>query len=420
MKISPARTAAYDILSQIERGTAHSSALLPQFESKLEPQDRGLCHELVLGVLRNQILLDRQIDALTGGRKIDVEIRRILRLALYQLSSLDRVPSHAAVNEAVNMVLRAKKTSARGFVNAVLRKFQKSPPEIGFHDEADRLAVSTSHPRWLVDRWIRVFGEHAATELLEFDNRTPDSEFRWTLRTTDSVRKSVERPDAPNRAEYLRELAANGKIYFQDRGSQMVAGAVQLRVGESFLDVCAAPGGKATLVALDSAAGRNLLVAGDVNQRRIKTLAENCRNQGADAVRIVQFDAAGPLPFADGSFDVVLVDAPCSGTGTIRRNPEIRHHLAESDFESFAGKQLEILTNASKLIKQGGRVIYSTCSLEREENEDVCEGFLRGDDSFRLVAAPVPSEFLTPEGYARTFPPRDKMDGFFVAVLEKK
>ncbi|MBK7708995.1 MAG: 16S rRNA (cytosine(967)-C(5))-methyltransferase RsmB [Acidobacteria bacterium] len=420
MKIAPARSAAFEILLQIELGTAHSSALLPIYEETLGPEDRGLCHELVLGVLRKQIMLDRQIDALTGARKIDIEVRLILRLALYQLSFLDRVPDHAAVNDAVNLAVKAKKTSAKGFVNAILRKFRKEPPELAYADELDRLSVETSHPRWLLERWIGEFGEGVAGQFARFNNETPDVEFRWTLKSTDAVRTSLERPDVPNRSEYLRELAANGKIYFQERGSQFVAGAVQLNDGERFLDVCAAPGGKTTPVALNSKGKRVQIAAGDLSAKRIATLAENCRNQGAGFVDIVRFDAAAALPFADGAFDVVLVDAPCSGTGTIRHNPEIRYLINATEISALAAKQLAIMESASKVVKSDGRLVYSTCSMEREENEAVCGEFEMRNTDFERVAPDVPEEFITAEGYARTFPVRDRIDGFFVAMFRKK
>ena len=148
-------------------------------------------------------------------------------------------------------------------------------------------------------------------------------------------------------------------------------------------------------------------------------MQENCLRQGAASINVLQYDAENALPFADECFDVVLIDAPCSGTGTIRHNPEIRYFLQENDFSELSIKQLKILNNASKLIKSGGRIIYSTCSLEKEENEEVCGKFLSENDGFRLVNPNVSPKFLTAEGFARTFPQRDKMDGFFIAVFEK-
>jgi 16S rRNA (cytosine967-C5)-methyltransferase len=417
MKIAPARVAAYEILLRVARDRAHSVALLAEYEPKLSSADRRLCHQLVLGTLRRLIPLDRLIDEAAGKRTIDSEVRTILRLGFYQLLHLDRVPVHAVVNDSVNLVVRARKSSARGFVNAILRKAQTRGEARVPAEGIDGLSVATSHPVWLLERWRRQFGEEGAREIAEFGNVQPAPSFRWTLRTTDAVRASVARCTEASRGEYLRELAANGKIYFQDPGSQIVARAVRLGEGESFLDVCAAPGGKATLVALEHSYLGVRIVAGDISERRTATLASNCRNQGADSIEIVRFDAGGFLPFAPASFDKILVDAPCSGTGTIRSNPEIRYNLSEADIRGFASKQLKILENASKCLKPGGTLVYATCSLETEENEEVCEAFLARNPAFRKIAPAVPEVMLTAGGFARTVPFRDGTDGFFLAAF---
>ncbi|MEP6903516.1 MAG: methyltransferase domain-containing protein, partial [Actinomycetota bacterium] len=230
----------------------------------------------------------------------------------------------------------------------------------------------------------------------------------------------AENENIENEKKYLRELAENGKIYFQDEGSQMVGNTVELNEGEKFLEVCAAPGSKTTQISSKfQIPNSRFLVAGDLYFQRVKILQANCRKQGVDFVNVLQYDAENALPFADESFDVVLLDAPCSGTGTIRHNPEIRYFLEQKDFAELAAKQLKILSNASKLIKRGGRLIYSTCSLEKEENEAVSEKFLVEDTDFQLIKPNLPEKFLTAEGFARTFPQNDKMDGFFIAVFEK-
>jgi 16S rRNA (cytosine967-C5)-methyltransferase len=415
--VSPARAAAFQILTKVETDKAFSSVLLPAFERNLEPLDRGLCHELTLGVLRKQIYLDRLIEKLTGGKKIDLAVKIILRLALYQLIFLDRIPPHAAINDAVTLTGKAKKTSAKGFVNAVLRKFTREKIELEPATEVEKLAVETSHPEWLIEKWVRDFGFSKAAALAAENNQTPELNFRFTAKTTEAIKKSLEAENVDK--NYLRELAENGKIYFQDEGSQIVGNAVALRENESFLDLCAAPGSKATQIANYELRITNLIVAGDLYWPRVKILRENCRNQGVGFVNIVQYDAENGLPFADESFDAVLLDAPCSGTGTIRHNPEIRYFLQEKDFTELSSKQLKILRGASKLIKRGGRIIYSTCSFEKEENEDVIAEFLKEGPGFRLVKPQTDERFLTPDGFARTFPPRDKMDGFFIAVFEK-
>jgi 16S rRNA (cytosine967-C5)-methyltransferase len=439
MNVSPARLASFEILSKIEREKAFSSVLLPLYEEKLAlAKDRALCHELTLGVLRNQIYLDRVIDYLTKGKKLDAAVRISLRLGLYQLWRLDKIPAYSAINESVNLVQRAKKTSAKGFVNAVLRRAQSEKIEPEFIDEVDKLAVETSHPRRLIERWIKQFGFAETEKLARANNQTPPLAFRLTAKSAESGKTigilqklGVEMSESatvsggwivrkPN--EMLFAYAGDGRIYFQEESSQLVAEAVNLQPGESFLDVCAAPGSKTTLLAGQSAKFKtqNLIVAGDFYESRVRFLKQSAENQGVKNLNLAVYDAENALPFADETFDVVLLDAPCTGTGTIRRNPEIRYFLAEKDFAELAAKQLAILKNASKALKRGGRLIYSTCSLEREENEQVVRKFLAQSDGFETARPGLNEKFLTSEGFARTFPQRDGTDGFFIAVLGKR
>jgi 16S rRNA (cytosine967-C5)-methyltransferase len=419
MKISPARLAAFEILSKIENEKAFSSVLLPFYEEKLEAKDRSLCHELTLGVLRKQIYLDRIIEKLTSGKKLDSAVKVILRLAIYQLEFLNKIPAHAAINEAVNLVQKAKKTSAKGFVNAVLRRFTREKIELAFADQIERVSVETSHPRWLIEKWAAQFGAAETEKLAYANNETPKLDFRFTAKTTEAVKNSLQKENVENEKSYLRELAENGKIYFQDAASQMVAKVVDLQSGESFLDVCCAPASKFSLVNYRVGEPRGLFVGGDLYEQRLKTARKTCERVGAKNYRLTVYDAEKSLPFADGSFDAILLDAPCSGTGTIRHNPEIRYFLREEDFAELSGKQLSILENASKALKTGGRLIYSTCSLEREENETVTAHFLAKNARYKVVKPNLPETFITADGYARTFPARDRMDGFFIAVFSK-
>lgn len=420
MKISPARIAAFEILTKIETEKAFSSVLLPLYEEKLEQIDRGLCHEITLGVLRRQIYLDKLIEKLTNGKKLDSAVKIILRIALYQLNFLDKIPAHAAINDAVNLTQRAKKTSAKGFVNAVLRRFTREKIELNFNDEVERISVETSHPRWLIEKWSSEFGIAEAEKLAVANNETPKSDFRFTAKTTEAVKRSLENENIVNERGFLRELAENGKIYFQERASQMVAEVVGLKENESYFDVCCAPGSKFSFVNYLSKTNDKLFVGGDLYEQRLKTVKKTCKNVGAKNYSLLAYDAEKSLPFAESSFDAVLLDAPCSGTGTIRHNPEIRYFLAEKDIAELSLKQRAILQNASKLVKHGGRLIYSTCSLESEENEQICTEFLAENDAFYQVRPNVAEKFLTKEDFARTFPQRDKMDGFFIAEFAKK
>jgi 16S rRNA (cytosine967-C5)-methyltransferase len=433
MKLSPARTAAYDILLKIETEHAYSSTLLANHEKKLIPVDRGLCHEIVLGVLRRQMLLDRYIEVYTGERKLDIEIRIILRIGLFQVYYLDRVPDHAVVNEGVGLARRARKSSARGLVNAVLRSAIREKPILEFKDEVEQISVETSHPEWLIRHWTEQIGCNVASELAHANNEAPPIAFRKTIKGSliqlpDNVIESrlvAECFVAIHSSEELRVLADSGEIYFQDEASQMVSKAVTIGPGERFLDVCASPGGKTTALAYNVANSRELqgdalMIAGDLTWRRVKLLYETCQKQNSDFVHIVQYDATEALPFDDEQFDTVLIDAPCTGTGTIRHNPEIRYFLSPDDFIRMQKTQIAILGNASSLVRTGGRLVYSTCSLEREENEDVCEQFLSSFAGWQRTEPAVPEIFLTREGYARTYPHRDGLDGFFIATFQRR
>lgn len=419
MKVSPARAAAFDILFRIETERAFSSTLLPTYEEKLSPADRGLTHDIVLGVLRRAIYLDRLIDVFANGKKLDTEVRIALRMGLYQLYFLERIPAYSAISESVELVRHAKKSSAAGFVNAILRRATRGRPELKFSDEIDRISVGTSHPRWLVERLAEQFDLERAASIAQANNEIPRVAFRvinggegeWTTSNLVDGTYVVNRID-----DRLRELQSQNTIYFQEEGSQMIAAAVDVPNGGSFLDVCAAPGGKTGMIELRNSHAK-FVVAGDLHTKRVEFLKENCQKQGATSVNIVQYDATKELPFADESFDSILLDAPCSGTGTIRHNPEIRYFLQPDDIAELSHKQQLMLQNASKLVKKGGTLVYSTCSLEPEENEVVVNEFLAQNAEFEKLSPNVPERFITTDGFARTWPDRDSIDGFFVAVV---
>ncbi len=428
MKISPARNAAFDCLLRVETERAFTSVLLPLFEETLTPVDRGLFHELVLGSLRRRIWLDRVIDELSNGKKLDVEVRVAIRLGLYQLHFLNKIPQYSAINESVNLVQRAKKTSAKSFVNAILRRASREIPNLIFSDEIDRLSVEHSHPRWLVEKWNAQLGLVETEKLLQANNTTPKLNFRFIADAGEKYKSLITNALPSDSVDgcyilddggkQIFELIGQGKIYIQDAASQLTAQTVKVPVGGLFLDVCAAPGSKTGLIAPRNSDAA-LIAAGDIHTHRVKFLQENCQRQGVN-VAVVQYDAEISLPFADETFDAVLVDAPCSGTGTIRHNPELRYFVRLDAFAELQAKQLSILQNASKLLKKGGVIIYSTCSIEREENEEVCEMFLNRSPHFKKIAPDVPQRLVTDDGFARTWPQRDDMDGFFIAAFVKE
>ncbi|MBA3442642.1 MAG: 16S rRNA (cytosine(967)-C(5))-methyltransferase RsmB [Pyrinomonadaceae bacterium] len=439
-KVSPARRAAFDILRRVEETDAYASVLLATSTDDLRPEDRGLCYELVLGVLRRQLWLDRIIEhyALRSADKLDTPVRLALRLGLYQLRFLARVPASAAVNESVNLAYEAKTGSAAALINAVLRRATREPdydPSADIVDPVEKLAVETSHPAWMIRRWIKQFGEDEARQLAEANNRTAPVAFRVnTLRAnaddvTDRLRAAGDLIEPSSlvpgawrmisgSSQSLRQLAREGLIYPQDEASQLVAHAVGARPGERVLDLCAAPGSKTTHIAM-LAQDQALMVAGDIHKHRLRVVGELAVRQGLASIRLIQFNAAEALPFADGLFDRVLVDAPCTGTGTLRHNPEIRWRIrAENIAQSAAGQQ-QILRCATRMVRPGGRLVYSTCSVEREENEDVVAALLEDHTAFKQV--PVAATSSLPQQTApvavRTWPHRDDVSGFFIATF---
>jgi 16S rRNA (cytosine967-C5)-methyltransferase len=415
--VSPARRAAFEILREVEAG-AFSSILLAEYEPQLKPADRALCHELVLGVLRWQLWLDKLVEhyAKRAVESLDLPVRIALRMGLYQLRFLTRVPASAAVNEAVNLVRSARVSSAAAFVNAVLRRAIREAdfdPSTAVVDPLEKLAIETSHPRWLVERWARQFGVEEAAAFARANNRVPPTAFRVVDRDfTDLENQLVLEPSkvaenawrVSGAASRLRELAAEGKIYLQDEASQLVAQTVEIQPGERVLDLCAAPGSKTTLMALranDSA----LIVASDRSPTRLNTVVKTGELQKLTSIKSVVLDATKSLPFDNSVFDRILIDAPCSGTGTLRRNPEIRYRISENDIHTLATQQKLFLQNATRVLKPGGQLVYSTCSVEREENEQVIDAFLATTANFQLTKM------------TRTWPHREGTDGFFIASL---
>jgi len=420
-EISPARVAAFNILQQVENG-AFSSVLLASQESNLQPLDRALCHELVLGVLRWQLFLDKIVEHFSKRRvdSLDAAVRIALRLGLYQLRFLTRVPASAAVNESVSLVRAARLSSATTFVNAVLRRAVREAeydPVANISDPLEKMAVQTSHPSWLIERWAKSFGVEEAEAFARANNTVPPTAFRVVanrasqseiLSRLSAAGAALESSDIVNGAwrvsgatSLLREMSAAGEIYLQDEASQLVADAMEVKRGERVLDLCAAPGGKTTLMA-DRVGDYATIVAADRSATRMATVNSTMQLHELKSIRPMILDATERLPFERESFDRVLVDAPCSGTGTLRANPEIRWRLAPKDFQNFAEQQKRILSRAVEVLKPGGRLVYSTCSVEREENEEVIE-----------------SIDLKPIKTLRTWPQHEGTDGFFISILEK-
>jgi 16S rRNA (cytosine967-C5)-methyltransferase len=441
MPLSPARRAAFDILRRVESEGAYASPLLAAADERLRDDDRSLCYELVLGVLRRQSWLDGALEHFAKRRMeaVDLPVRLALRLGLYQLRFLSRIPPSAAVNESVNLVRAAGLKSAASFANAVLRRATREPDYdsvASVSDPVAKLAIETSHPQWLVERWIAAFGFEEASALARANNEPAPVAFRLTARTSGDEAQRITnqltaagaelQPSkiAPNswrvighKPARLRELSREGLIYLQDEASQLVTHLLRAQPDNRVLDVCAAPGSKANHIA--SLVPGAFVVAADFYEHRLRTLRKLAATQGNDSIQVVVHDATCDLPFLEASFDRVLLDAPCSGTGTLRRNPEIRWRIRAADIAELASKQKRILANAAKMVRPGGTLLYSTCSLETDENETVAEHFIKEHAEFNQLRPDVAPELLTESGAIRSWPHRQDVDGFFMVVFRR-
>lgn len=437
--VSRARSAAFEVLRRVEDDGAYAGLLLATSNDDLRPDDRALCFELVMGVLRWQYWLDALIDhyAERKAESLDNPIRRALRMGLYELRFLSRIPASATVNETVNLAYQARMHSASGFMNAVLRRAIREKnydPSENIVDPSTRLSVATSHPLWLIERWVKAFGINVAEDFARSNNQAPPTSFRIISRCGEDqsvletlseagakVSRSLIAPEGwlvVGATATVRKLSAEGLIYLQDEASQLVGYALKVQKSDRILDVCAAPGSKTSHIAA-LAPDTATIIAGDLYGHRLRTLRETLCRTKAERVSILMYDASVCLPFPDQSFDRVLVDAPCSGTGTLRRNPEIKWRISTQDILDMADRQSCILSNAANLLRSGGRLVYSTCSIEADENEDVVSAFLRVHKDFKQVAVyedgPLPGE----DGSVRTWPQLDGSDGFFIAAFER-
>lgn len=448
--IAPARIAAYDILWAVSAGNADLPTAIAFARASLkDDRDRALATDIATGVQRWRAALDHLIAAFSKRPidRLDPEIVEILRLSAYQLLHLTRVPASAVVDDGVSLAKRAGKTSAAGFVNAVLRTISRKrealplPPRPA--DPLDRpaalayLSTTWSHPRWLVSRWYDRYGFDATEAWLRFNNApapltlranrfvvAPENLAKQLAAEGVVVRPGRFAPDAlivegtPPREAGLAE----GLYVVQDEASQLIALLAGIDPGARVLDTCASPGGKTTALAaaMDST---GLLVACDVRSRRMALLRRTVQASRATNVRLVQADLRQPLPFSR-PFDCVMVDAPCSGLGVLRRDPDIRWRRRESELVTLAARQTTMLRHAAAAVAPGGRLVYATCSSEPEENEAVTDRFLADTSDFVAIDARtdrsvVPPAVVDERGHLRTLPHVHGLEAFFGAVFQK-
>ena len=426
---------------RVEREDSFASELLhsQRFE-RLSDADHGLVTELVLGVLRWRSSLDAAIASASSQpiAKIDAEVLTAMRVGVYQLGWLERVPARAAINESVELVKAARKRSATGFVNAVLRKLAadrgwRDRPALATTPAA--LAETFAHPIWLVERWMAEFGIDCARKICEYDQQTPVTAIRLRDPEVENelLAAGIELAPGALLADARRVLSGEltkskafreSRVVIQDEASQLVAAL--LGRASRLLDCCAAPGSKTSAFA-----DRNpdaTVLAADLHPHRARLLRRLVR---ADHVHVIAADARD-LP-VNAHFDRVLADVPCSGTGTLARNPEIKWRLRSDDLTDLHARQGAILSSALSHVAPGGRMLYSTCSLELEEDEEVVNEVVNDARGYRLLDCTAELNNLRDSGrltwqdigsltsgpFLRTVPGMHPCDGFFAALIEK-
>ncbi|HSY75091.1 MAG TPA: 16S rRNA (cytosine(967)-C(5))-methyltransferase RsmB [Dongiaceae bacterium] len=392
---------------------------------QLSPADRGLCQEIVYGIVRWQSTLDWLIARKTNGREQKSALQNLLRLGLYQIFWLDRIPDHAAVHETVELAKQNGFGPQAGFVNAILRGYLREA------DETKKLlaelknsnpAIGFSHPQWLVEKWQKRFGEERTRQLLEWNNTPPKTFARVNTLKTDAG-KLIEKWREENveydfvRRDWLEEnlvfelkshpslnsLASfrDGWFYIQDPSTLLAPIELAPQPGETILDLCAAPGGKTTFIA-QQMNNEGKIIACDISEERLKLARENCQRLGVTCVETILSSALDAQP---STFDRILVDAPCSNTGVMRRRVDLRWRISPEEIFRLQQTQLDLLKLAAAKLKPGGVLVYSTCSLEPEENSEIVKEFLREHENFKL------------ESERELLPFADNVDGAFVARL---
>lgn len=449
MRVFDPRSAAVDVLTRVEKERSFLEPLLADRLSRASSardEDRALLTELAYGTLRLRNRLDWALEMCYRGdpAAMDGGLRSIIRVALYQLLCMDRIPDHAAVNEAVNLTKR-RFPGRQGLVNGLLRTILRCRDEerlfpVDGRDTREFLSRYHSHPPWLVEHWIDRYGFEETHDLCEANNSTPPFTLRVNRLATDPAgaihslaREGLEAartrwsPDGlaiSRRGGPSRDLdpVRRGYLQVQDEASQLVSFLVNPRPAECILDLCSGVGIKAChLAALMNNQGA--ITAVDTNAGKLKQGNELADLAGVTIIERVAADGrCGPGPRYRGQFDRILLDAPCSGLGTVRRKPEIKWSASPDECLELSRLQGELLRACPAYLKSGGVLVYVTCTMWAAENEDVVEKFLRENDEFRLVRPPSPIDagMIDEKGYFRTAPHRHGTDGFFGAVMVKQ
>lgn len=436
------RDAALSILLAIDKNQAYSNLLLHETikRHKIEAKDRALLTEITYGTLQYKMTLDFYLAPFIRG-KIDHWVRWLLRLSLYQMHYLTRIPPHAAVNEAVEIAKRRGHQGIASTVNGILRSIlrQGVPSLDSIEDPIERLSIETSHPQWLVERFVKNYGVEVATEMLHENNVPPVQTVRvnTTKATVAEVIASIEAEGVTAKQSDMMpeclhitngqpartQAFKDGLITIQDESSMIPANVLNPSPGMRVLDMCAAPGGKTTHLA-EKMGNEGSILATDLHPHKLDLIDHNTERLGIDIVQTAPIDGRKAPEFLQvESFDAVLVDAPCSGLGVIRRKPDIKYTKREEDLENLQTIQLALLTAAAKLLKQDGKLVYSTCTVDQQENEGTVKAFLAEHpemEAIQLEALPTKLAKKQVDGMLQVFPQDFGSDGFFVAAFRKK
>lgn len=433
------RDAALFVLMDVDKNQAYSNLLLTKHmnQHKIAGIDKGLMTELTYGTLQHKMTLDFFLAPIIKG-KLENWVQWVLRMAVYQIHYLDRIPNHAVVNEAVQLAKYHGHKGVSGLVNGVLRAFLRegAPSFDSIKDPLERLSIETSHPEWMLENWIQAFGFEKTEQIARQNNVAPPQTIRVNtmkisiddaIQALESegftVRKGIlpESLHVAGKTAATSTLFASGQFTIQDESSMMPAHALQLEKGMSVLDMCAAPGGKTTHIAqlLDNTGH---ITALDLHENKLKYIHENAERLGFTHISTVAADARQAQEVLEQKqFDRILVDAPCSGYGVIRRKPDMKYAKKPQDAERLATIQLAILNEAYSLLSPGGILVYSTCTIEPTENDEVIDAFLHSHQDMQELSLPDVFTAL-PHGAAKVghqVLPYPDGDGFYVVALQK-
>ena len=435
------RDAALSILIEINENQAYSNLLLNRTIKKytIDPKDRGLLTELTYGTLQHRLALDYYLEPFVRG-KLDKWVRELLRLSIYQIVFLTKIPPHAVVHEAVEIAKRRGHKriapTVNGILRSVLREGVRSIEDI--NDDAERISIETSHPKWLIDRWIKQFGKEEALAMAH-ENNNPA---RMTARVN-SLKSTVDEAISALNSEGIEATAgqvvaesvqtasgslantaafSNGLLTIQDESSMLPVLALDVKPGMKVLDMCAAPGGKTTFIA-EKMNDTGEIYAHDLHDHKLALIESNAERLGIKSIQTKSGDSRELTTiYKPASFDRILVDAPCSGLGVIRRKPEIKYNKTEQDLKNLSDIQQQLLEVAYQLIKPDGIIVYSTCTVEYDENEGLVREFLNTHSDLHLTEldgiqsnVPLPIE----NNMLQVLPQHFGSDGFFVAAFQK-